>query len=357
MERGRLLDASEPSRAPGSATLRDVAALAGVSASTVSSVVRARSTVREETRLRVQQAIDELGYRPNLAARRLRSGRSRMLGLALPSVSVPYFREFADSVLREAKEHGLSVLITQTHSDVRRERGVFEDPQMRHVDGILLVPVALGPDGVAALPATKPLVVATASFPAGGVDSFDTDLFEAARAVVAHLVAGGRRHIAALAPGEALPAETDQRYLGYVAGLRDAGLPVEPRRVVSARTVTLAAGAEAVRALIERAPETDAVFALGDALALGALRGLRDAGRTVPGDVAVVGFGNVAQAAYCAPTLTTVDPGRAEMARGAVALLAQRAQAAVTGVVLPGPRQHTVGFQLIERESSAVAGQ
>jgi hypothetical protein len=103
-------------------TLRDVAALAGVSASTVSNVVHARVTVREQTRRRVRDAIDQLGYRPNLAARRLRSGRSRVIGPALPSVTVPYFRDLADAVLRGAGEHGLSVLITQTHGDVRRER-------------------------------------------------------------------------------------------------------------------------------------------------------------------------------------------------------------------------------------------
>ncbi|WP_078962017.1 LacI family DNA-binding transcriptional regulator [Streptomyces hygroscopicus] len=117
--RGRLSDADADSATRGSATLRDVAALAGVSASTVSSVVRGRGNVREETRRRVQDAIDELGYRPNLAARRLRSGRSHVMGLVLPSVTVPYFRECADAVLREAQEHGMSVRITQTHGDVR----------------------------------------------------------------------------------------------------------------------------------------------------------------------------------------------------------------------------------------------
>ncbi|MBP0460987.1 LacI family DNA-binding transcriptional regulator [Streptomyces montanisoli] len=336
-------------------TLRDVAAFAGVSPSTVSSVVRGGASVSEHTRRRVQQAIDELGYRPNLAARRLRSGRSHVIGLALPSVTVPYFREFADSVLRVAREHGLSVLITQTHGDARRERAVCDDPYLRHVDGILLVPVALGQEEAKSLSATKPLVVATASYSAGHADSFDTDLFEAARAVVAHLVAGGRRRIAVLAPGEAQPAENDGRYLGYVAGLRDAGLPVSRRRVVATDEVTFAAGARAARTLVDRAPETDALFAIGDALALGALRGLHDCGREVPADVAVVGFGDVAQAAYCAPTLTTVDPGREELAERAVALLAERAAARASGVCLPEPRHHAVGFRLVERESSAAA--
>ncbi|WP_425824988.1 LacI family DNA-binding transcriptional regulator [Streptomyces fractus] len=340
-------------QANGPVTLRDVAALAGVSASTVSSVVRARSTVREQTRQRVQQAIDQLGYEPNLVARNLRSGRSRVLGLALPSVTVPYFRDFVDSVLRVARRHGLSVLITQTHGDPRRERDICEDPYLRHVDGILLVTVALGEEDARTLTATKPLVMATAAFTAGHVDSFDTDSFEAARAAVAHLVAGGRRRIAALAPGEAFPAESDDRYRGYMAALRDAGLPVTRRRVVSTDKVTFAAGVSAARTLLERAPETDALFALGDALALGALRGLHDIGRRVPEDIAVVGFGNVVQAAYSTPTLSTIDPGREELAERAVSLLADLAEAHAKNAPGPRPRHHTVGFRLIERESSA----
>ncbi|MGA6157075.1 LacI family DNA-binding transcriptional regulator [Stenotrophomonas sp. NPDC087984] len=129
--RGRLSGAGADSATRGSATLRDVAALAGVSASTVSSVVRGRGNVREETRQRVREAIDELGYRPNLSARRLRSGRSHVMGLALPSVTVPYFREFADSVLREAQQHGMSARITQTHGDVRRRTAPHRRPGPR----------------------------------------------------------------------------------------------------------------------------------------------------------------------------------------------------------------------------------
>ncbi|MFF7558181.1 LacI family DNA-binding transcriptional regulator [Streptomyces olivaceus] len=335
-------------------TLRDVAALAGVSVSTVSSVVHGRVCVREETRRRVQEAVEQLGYRPNLAARRLRSGRSRVIGLALPSVTVPYFRDLADAVLRGAGDHGLSVLITQTHGDVRRERGVCDDPYLRHVDGILLVPVALAEEEAMALSAVKPLVVAASSLGAGRVHCFDTDSFAAARAVVAHLVARGRRRIAALAPGEARPAESDVRYQGYVAGLRDAGLPVCPERVVSTERVSFASGAAAARALLGQAPDTDAVFAIGDALALGALRGLHEAGRVVPDDIAVAGFGNVAQAAFSTPALTTVDPGREELAEGAVSLLAELTRARAAGVPLPPARHHTVGFRLVERESSGV---
>ncbi|QIP74766.1 LacI family transcriptional regulator [Streptomyces sp. VN1] len=108
--------------------------------------------------------------------------------------------------------------------------------------------------------------------------------------------------MAALAPrGEARPAESDVRCQEYVAGLRDAGLPVRPERVVRTERVPFASGAAAARALLGQAPDTDAVFALGDALAPGALRGLHDAGRVVPDDTAVAGFANVAQAAFSTP--------------------------------------------------------
>ncbi|MBZ6107426.1 substrate-binding domain-containing protein [Streptomyces olivaceus] len=121
------------------------------------------------------------------------------------------------------------------------------------------------------------------------------------------------------------------RCQGYVAGLRDAGPPVRPERVVRTERVTFASGAAAARALLGQAPDTDAVFALGDALAPGALRGLHDVGRVVPDDTAVAGFANVAQAAFSTPALTTVGPGREELAGRAVSLLTELTRARAAG--------------------------
>ncbi|MER7234971.1 LacI family DNA-binding transcriptional regulator [Streptomyces olivaceus] len=281
----------------GRVTLRDVAALAGVSVSPVSSVVHARVSVREQTRRRVREAAGQLGCRPNPAARRLRSGRSRMIGPALPSVTVPYVRDLADAVLRGAGDRGLSVLMTQTHGDVRRERGVRDDPYLRHVDGILLAPVARRPSPVARRPRRRGGHGAVRGETAGRgglVVRCPTRAFAStpapSRLPAPYSPTWSREAgdgIAALAPrGEARPAESDVRCQGHVAGLRDAGPPVRPERVVRTERVTFASGAAAARALLGQTPDTDAVFALGDALAPGALRGLHDAGRVVPDDTA-----------------------------------------------------------------------
>ncbi|ANY09551.1 LacI family DNA-binding transcriptional regulator [Pseudonocardia sp. HH130630-07] len=342
--------------ARGRPTLREVAERAGVSARTVSNVVNSGVPVRPETRARVEQVIAELGYRPNLAARRLRSGRSHTVGLALPGLTVPYFREFTDSMLAAAHRHGMSLLVAQTGGDADRERSVARDPYFRHVDGIVLAAVSLGHDDVPALSGPVPVLVAATSFRPAGVDTVDTDAAGAARAVVEHLYDGGRRAIAAVVPGDAgRPTEQDERYRGYVAALHAAGLTVDPRRVVGAGAVTPSSGARAVRTLLDRAPETDAVFALGDALGLGVLRGLRDAGRTVPDDVAVVGFGDVPESAHSNPTLSSVDPGQQEIAGRSVALIAG-GLAGPPGAAGRAVLRETVGFRLVVRESSRAPG-
>ncbi|WP_372478766.1 substrate-binding domain-containing protein [Streptomyces olivaceus] len=285
-----------------------------------------------------------------------------MIGPALPSVTVPYARDLADAVLRGAGDRGLSVLMTQTHGDVRRERGVRDDPYLRHVDGILLAPVARRPRRRGGHGAVRGETAGR-----GGLVvrcrkrfiCFDTGSFAAARAVLAHLVARGRRRYLRAGPprGEARPAESDVRCQGYVAGLRDAGLPVRPERVVRTERVPFASGAAAARALLGQAPDTDAVFALGDALAPGALRGLHDAGRVVPDDTAVAGFANVAQAAFSTPP----SPRSAPAARNWPGVPCRSSPNSPgrgrPGVPLPPARHHTVGFRLAEREPSGVPAQ
>nr|WP_281946250.1 substrate-binding domain-containing protein [Streptomyces olivaceus] len=288
-----------------------------------------------------------------------------MIGPALPSVTVPYARDLADAVLRGAGDHGLSVLMTQTHGDVRRERGVRDDPYLRHVDGILLAPVARRPSpSPKRRPWRCPRRNRWSRRPRRSVPEacicFDTGSFAAARAVLAHLVARGRRRYRRAGPpggGEARPAESDVRCQEYVAGLRDAGLPVRPERVVRTERVPFASGAAAARALLGQAPDTDAVFALGDALAPGALRGLHDAGRVVPDDTAVAGFANVAQAAFSTPP----SPRSAPAARNWPGVPCRSSPNSPgrgrPGVPLPPARHHTVGFRLAEREPSGVPAQ
>ncbi|MEU8824799.1 LacI family DNA-binding transcriptional regulator [Streptomyces sp. NPDC048636] len=346
---------SAAERAHRTATLRDVAALAGVSIRTVSNVVNGSVPVRESTRTRVAEAIERLDYHPNVAARRLRSGRTQVIGLALPDVTVPYFRELADAVLAAAWRRRMSVVVVQTQGDLERERSVPSSPQLRHVDGIILAAVSLTEEDFRAMSGTAPLVLASASVRSDAIDSVTADTFAAGRCVAQHLLATGRRRPAVIRPGDTQwPAEYDGRYRGFMAGLADAGITLPESHIVSTDVVAFGSDAGALRTLRLDLPEVDALFALGDRLALGALRTLHAAGRRVPEDLAVVGFGNIEQSAYSYPTLTTVDPGGQAIAEQAVALIADRVERTAAEKV--PPRRSTVDFRLIERESTRVTG-
>lgn len=140
-------------------TLKDVGARVGVSAKTVSNVVNGTGWVTDEVADRVRAAMAELGYRPNLAARQLRSGRSGMIALALPQLAQPYFAELASQLVRAAHERGITVLIQQTDSDVEAERRILSGIGAPAVDGLIMSPLTLGPADLYARTDPTPLLL------------------------------------------------------------------------------------------------------------------------------------------------------------------------------------------------------
>jgi DNA-binding LacI/PurR family transcriptional regulator len=141
------------------ATLHDVARVAGVSFKTVSNVINNHPHVRDTTRAKVEKAIAELGYRPNLTARSLRSGHTGAITLALPQLSLPYFAELADAVIEAAAKHGLVVLIEQTGADRKRELEVMASPRLKMSDGLIFSPLALGQEDADLIKADVPIVL------------------------------------------------------------------------------------------------------------------------------------------------------------------------------------------------------
>lgn len=333
-----------------SPTLRDVARVAGVSFKTVSNVINDYPHVSESTRARVLAAIEELDYRPNRTARTLRSGRTGAIGLAVPELSLAYFAELADEVITAADERDIVVLIEQTGGDRRRELEVLDGSRRQLTDGLLFSPLALGSDDAARLEVAYPLVLLGERIFDGPVDHVTMENVEGARAATEHLLALGRRRIAVIGAhtGEVI-GSAGLRVSGYRAALETAGIPFRDDLVVDAGPWHRANGAEAMRMLLARGVEFDAVFALNDELGLGALRVLREQGVDVPGDVVIIGFDDVDEGRYSLPSLSTVDPGRREIARLAVEVLFDR----ISGVETGGPRELRSGFRIVERESTA----
>jgi DNA-binding LacI/PurR family transcriptional regulator len=331
--------------------MHDVSRLAGVSIKTVSNVINDYPYVRDETRQRVLDAIATLGYTPNLSARSLRSGRTNVISLMIPDLRNAYFAELADSVMRAAAERGLSVLIEQFGSDRDRELEALRRPRSQMVDGVLYSVLALDQgdvDIIAGLPV--PVVLLGERIFNGPRDHVTMRNGEGARAATEHLIGLGRRRIVALGahPGEAMGSAA-LRLAGYREALAAAGLPSDEELVVPVGSWLRRTGADAMRDLLARGVQFDGVVAFNDAIALGALRVLQEAGLRVPADVAVIGFDDIDETQYSMPTLSTIDPGREEIARTAVDLLVRR----IEGGSEP-PQEVLVPYRLIPRESSAV---
>jgi len=332
-------------------TMADVARLAGVSIKTVSNVVNGYPYIRAATRERVQQAIDELGYQVNVTARSLRSGRTGMIGLAIPELGQPYFGELADEVLAAARVHDVKVLIEPTGYTREGELAALRAPRRGLIDGLLFSPAVLEPADVSLLEVDYPLVLLGEQLFSPAVDHVTMRNTEGARAATEFLLDVGCRRIAVLGMIRShFGGAASLRFEGYRQALEARGLVVDPRLFGWADDGWHRAnGARAISEVIDSGVEPDGVVAFNDALAMGAMVALQRRGLRVPEDVAVIGFDDTDDAQFTQPPLTTIDPGRREIAEVAVELLCRR----VSEVATPAePVLHVAGMRIVERGST-----
>lgn len=306
-------------------SLKDVAARAGVSVKTVSNVVNQYTHVSVETRERVQQALAELNYRPNISARNLRAGRTGVIALALPELDLPYFAELARCVIKAAESHGWTVLIDQTDGLAEREELALDGIRGHLLDGLIFSPITVGADELARRQDATPLVLLGERVSDGPADHVAIDNVAAARDATTHLLDLGRRRVAALGDQPQVISQTAHlRLRGYTEALAAAGVPLEQDLVVRVDRYHRADGAAAMARLLDLPHPPDAVFCFNDLMALGALRTLHERGVRVPEDVAVVGCDDIEDGRFSSPTLTTVQPDKEQIAVTAVDMLAAR---------------------------------
>jgi DNA-binding LacI/PurR family transcriptional regulator len=333
------------------ASLRDVAKLAGVSTKTVSNVVNDYAHVTEGTRQRVLHAIDELHYRPNPAARTLRRGRSGIIGLALPELGIPYFAELAGLIVDVAAEQSWTVLVDQTGGLLEREVLVSEGMRAHMLDGLIFSPIAMGSEELAARRDDTAMVLLGERIFDGPADHVAIDNVAAARDATAHLVALGRRRIAAIGDQRHVPAgrTAHLRLDGYRRALAEAGLPYDEALVLPADDYHRTNGAEMMARLLAMDSPPDAVLCFADLIALGALRTALSAGMRVPEELAIVGFDDIEDGRFSTPSLTTIRPDKQEIARLAVSFLLSR----MSEDAGHPPREVQAGYELVVRESTA----
>lgn len=328
--------------------LQDVAVRAGVSVRTVSNVVNDFAHVAPATRERVQLALDELGYRPNLAARQLRTGRTGLVALVVPEIDSPYFSELAAYLVDEAEQHGLTLLVDQTRGDPARELRLLRGERAQHVDGVIVSPWGLDPTDPV-VPSSVPVVLLGERSGHGTADHISIDNVTAAADATAHLIGLGRTEVAVIGHQPHLCNGTAaQRLAGYRLARERAGLGAGSEQVETVQSLHRVDGARAMTRLLDGPVVPDAVFCFTDELALGALRTCADRGVRVPDEIALVGFDDIEDGRYATPSLSTVSPAKAEIARAAMAALAGR----LAGTGGP-PRELTVEHRLLVRESSA----
>jgi DNA-binding LacI/PurR family transcriptional regulator len=334
--------------------IKEVAAAAGVSWKTVSNVVNDTGRVGDATRARVEAVIAELGYRPNLAGRQLRRGRTNTLALAVPWVHAPYFSVLAHEVIEVGSSRGYRVLIEETRSSRDTELEVARGFDVQAIDGIIFSPLELPPAEIDEVRGSVPLVLlGERADPdparARRTDHVSIDNVDAAAQVTAHLLDSGRRRLGFLGAEPPGAGRTGaQRVQGFLDAHATAGIEVDERWVLQCPQFSRPAGAETIEQVLPRIGQIDGLVCANDELALGALYALRRNGVRVPDDLAVTGWDNTEDGRYSNPSLTTVAPDLRAIAETAVdRILAQLENAAVE------PVDALVPHRLLVRESSS----
>lgn len=325
--------------------LVDVAARVGVSAKTVSNVVNGTGMVSAEVRARILEVIDELGYRPNLAARQLRIGTSGLVGLIMPDLREPYFAEFASNFFSAAQRRSLTVLVSQTHGERETERLLCEGIGLPALEGLVMSPLALTPGDVADRKSTVPLVLIGEhgeSLINDRVAHVGVDNTSAAAAATRFLLDAGRRRIAVIGVQERGSTATSRmRFAGYRKALDEAGVPFDERLVGVVSDFNRAQGSDAANRLVEQGVDFDGLFCFSDSMAFGALHSLATHGVRVPDQVTVMGFDDIEEGRYSIPPFASVSVN----SRVAVDLILD----IVTGVASARSGRHLVPFEVVER--------
>jgi LacI family transcriptional regulator len=305
----------------------DVAARAGVSLGTVSNVLNRPERVSPKTRARVLRAIEELGFVRNEAARQLRAGRSRTVGLVVLDVRNPFFTDVAAGVEQTAGASGSSVVLCNSNDDVAREQHYLSMLKEQRAFGILITPVGNETAGAIEEIRERGTPVVLVDRGAGRNQcSVSVNDRLGGELAVAHLLARGHTRIAFVG-GPVSIAQVEQRLLGARAAIAAAGLREDALTVLEAPRLDVDAGRAAgprLAAMAARKRPT-AAFCANDLLALGLLQDTVRRGLSVPGDLAIVGYDDIDFAAAAAVPLTSVRQPRFQLGRAAMELLLEEA--------------------------------
>ena len=328
-------------------TIKQVAARAGVSFTTVSHVVNRTRPVSDSARVRVEAAIAELGYFPSAVARALKTSQTRIVGVIVPNITNPFFSELMRGIEDVCERSNYSVFLCNGDDDPARQGRSLDTLLERRVDGLLLAtPTGPGAPLARRLSAARlKTVVVDRSVPGLGADRVRIDHPAGSRLAVEHLLALGHRRIACLA-GPSSFAASRARVMGWRRALERAGIAPQPHWLLEG-DFRVADGYALTRELLRDKSDVTAIFASNDLLAIGALRAAAELGWPVPKRLSVIGFDGIEMGAFTYPPLTTVGYSIRSIGETAATVLIDRIAGRRTE-----PCDIVVTPELIVREST-----
>lgn len=337
------------------ATIKDVARQAGVSLKTVSRVINNEPTVRTETREKVQEAINNLGYQPDMAARNLRGATSYAVGLVYDNPNPYYVVDIQQGVLKCCRELGYGLQIHPCDAASPQLIDELADLVLHsRLAGLVLAPPISENDDIVQALADRGIhvvrIVSGAEAPGGPAPAVHVNDRAAAYALTDHLIELGHRRIAFLS-GEEEHRSTPERRAGYEAALRAHGLPVDPALILPGR-YTFDSGFNRTQALLAGPDRPTAIFGCNDEIAAGALAATRANGMTVPGDLSIAGFEDSPFSRQSSPPLTTAAQKTEAIARQAMLRLIGAMRPHTTEDMGAGPEADVFVPNLIVRPST-----
>ncbi|MDN5851577.1 MAG: LacI family transcriptional regulator [Actinomycetia bacterium] len=334
-----------PQDANTAPTIHTVADAAGVSIASVSRVLNGLTT-NEETIRRVRDAVAEVGYVPNSAAKSLKTSQTGQVAFAMENIGNAAYLAMVQAIQPVLRSAGHRLLLHSTDADTSDEIDVLRSLGQRYVDGLILCPLRVTRRHITELKRAQAPVVVIGQLPKScPVDNVHVDSRPGVASAITHLAENGRRRIALVnGPVDTVPGE--RRYAGYQEGLAQNGMDEDPN-LVAFTDFTVEGGAKAAAGMLGRADRPDAFFAANDLMALGVLQAVREAGLDVPGDIAVVGMDDTELATTAWPPLSSVSLGARERGRLAAELLLER----LADPDAP-PRRISVEPELVVRASS-----
>ncbi|ELK48461.1 LacI family DNA-binding transcriptional regulator [Halobacillus sp. ACCC02827] len=326
------------------AKMSDVAKLAGVSTATVSRVLRNPEAVKPVTKAKVDQAIEQLNYEPNMLARHFRRTETNTILVLVPNIRNTVFAEIVGGIEEEASVHGYRVLLRNTNNQFGSEYGSVEHLKQRQVDGMIMLSPKMEERLMLEISNEFPIVLATAHLASSNIPFVSIDNKKSGWKATEHLIRLGHKRIACISGPLRMPL-SELRYEGYRQAMIEHGLGVD-ERFVREGDFTYESGYEHMTSLLSQAERPTAVFAASDDMAIGAINAASAVEWKVPEDLAVVGFDNIQFASMYNPPLTTIAQPFFDMGKRAMELLLKKLNGEEVTKM-----EHLLSDELVIRES------